>query len=211
MPILSSDDGLNLNNDEENAERQMVRHVCISMKKYFESHLFYKYTQVTRQQLPAGTHTIPPFKALKNPPEIIDEQIMTLQETLPMRNNWTPVNEFLEHGGVTLFILVIAHSYEWNYSGRGDTVRAALDVLNICTVVPRVHNVFCERIDFPDDAQAAGINIILGAAEAEIVADAEVQKSALSLLELYLCSNPSPLWIFRKIRQCQEENYKQEL
>lgn len=188
MPILSSDDGLNLNNDEENAERQMVRHVCISMKKYFESHLFYKYTQVTRQQLPAGTHTIPPFKALKNPPEIIDEQIMTLQETLPMRNNWTPVNEFLEHGGVTLFILVIAHSYEWNYSGRGDTVRAALDVLNICTVVPRVHNVFCERIDFPDDAQAAGINIILGAAEAEIVADAEVQKSALSLLVNCICA-----------------------
>lgn len=179
---------MNINNDEENAERQVVRHVCVSMKKYFESHLFYKYSQMTRQQYPSGTHVAAPFRALKNSPEIIDEQIMTLQETIPMRSNWTPVNEFLQHGGVTLFILIIAHSYEWNYSGRGETVRAALDVLNICSVVPRVHNVFCDRIEFPDEASAAGINIVLGAAEGEIVADAEVQKSALSLLVNCICA-----------------------
>lgn len=63
-----------------------------------------------------------------------------------------------------------------------------LDVLNICCVVPRVHAVFCERIDFPEEASAAGLNIILGAAEGEIVADPEVQKSALSLLVNCICA-----------------------
>lgn len=67
-------------------------------------------------------------------------------------------------------------------------MRSALDVLNICCVVPRVHAVFCERIDFPEEASAAGLNIILGAAEGEIVSDPEVQKSALSLLVNCICA-----------------------
>lgn len=76
----------------------------------------------------------------------------------------------------------------FHFSGRGETVRSVLDVLNICCVVPRVHAVFCERIDFPEEASAAGLNIILGAAEGEIVADPEVQKSALSLLVNCICA-----------------------
>lgn len=47
---------------------------------------------------------------------------------------------------------------------------------------------FCERIDFPEESSAAGLNIILGAAEGEIVADPEVQKSALSLLVNCICA-----------------------
>jgi DDB1- and CUL4-associated factor 1 len=185
LPILSQSDDLNLSVDEENAERQVVRHVCVAMKKYFESHLFYKYTQVTRN--PSNRMGIP-ARALKNTAEIIDDQIMTLQSTLAMKSHWQPVQVFLQLGGITLFILIIAHSYEWNYSGRAETVRSSLDVLNICSVVPRVHAVLCERIDFPDEASAAGINIILGAAEGEIVADPEVQKSALSLLVNVICA-----------------------
>lgn len=101
-----------LSPDQETAERQVVRHVCVALKKYFESHLFYKYTQVTRHP---STRTAIPIRALKNPPEINDDQILTLQGLLPMRANWSPVTEFLQLGGITLFILIIAHSYEWNY------------------------------------------------------------------------------------------------
>lgn len=113
LPILSNPpDDNDLSPDEETAERQVVRHVCVAMKKYFESHLFYKYTQATRHP---STRTAIPTRALKNPAEIIDDQIMTLQGLLPMRSNWAPVAEFLQLGGITLFILIIAHSYEWNY------------------------------------------------------------------------------------------------
>lgn len=43
-------------------------------------------------------------------------------------------------------------------------------------------------MDLPDEATAAGINIILGAAEGEIVADAEVQKAALTVLVHCVCA-----------------------
>lgn len=61
-------------------------------------------------------------------------------------------------------------------------------MLNIACVIPRVHAVFCERIEFPEEGSAAGINIVLGAAEGEIVADAEVQKSALAVLVHTVCA-----------------------
>lgn len=41
---------------------------------------------------------------------------------------------------------------------------------------------FCDRIQIPDDANAVGINILLGAAEGDIVTDPEVQRAALSVL-----------------------------
>lgn len=185
LPILSQNDEYSLSADEENAERQVIRHVCVAIKKYFESHLFFKYTQVMRT---TSTRIPIPMRALKNSVEDIDEQIMSLQNILPMKSNWQPVHSFIQLGGVTLFILIIGHSYEWNYSGRGETVRSALDVLNICCAMPRVHAVLCERIDFPDEASASGFNIVLGCLEGEIVADPEVQKSALSLLVNCVCA-----------------------
>lgn len=42
----------NLNDDEECAARQMVRHVCVALKRYLESHLFIKYTQASRLNEP---------------------------------------------------------------------------------------------------------------------------------------------------------------
>jgi HIV-1 Vpr-binding protein len=185
LKILSQNEDTALSADEENAERQVIRHVCVAVKKYFESHLFFKYTQVMRTP---STRVPIPTRALKNPTEVIDEQVMSLQNILPMKSIWQPVQAFNQLGGVTLFILIIGHSYEWNYSGRGETVRSALDVLNICCAMPRVHAVLCERISFPDEASASGFNIVLGCLEGEIVADPEVQKSALSLLVNCLCA-----------------------
>jgi len=63
-----------------------------------------------------------------------------------------------------------------------------LDVLSICCISPKVQYVFCERIDLPDENAAAGINVVLCAAEGEIVADAEVQKSALAVLVHCVCA-----------------------
>lgn len=51
LPILGSDDH-GLNDDEECAARQMIRHVSVALKKYMEGHLFYKYTQMSRLNEP---------------------------------------------------------------------------------------------------------------------------------------------------------------
>lgn len=51
LPILSTEEH-GLNDDEECAARQMIRHVSVALKKYMESHLFYKYTQMSRLNEP---------------------------------------------------------------------------------------------------------------------------------------------------------------
>lgn len=218
LPVLEqTTDNYDLSPEEENAQRQVVRHVCVALKKYFESHLFYKHSIMSQN---SSSKISLPVKALKNSSEVINEQILFLQSAIPSSKSsnlgWQPVNVFLDLGGIKLLILVIAHSYEWNYSGRQETVISAIDVLNICCSLQKVHADLCERIDFPEDASAAGINIILGAAEGEIVADPEVQKSALSLLVNCICAPnqklPKPSWmgiIKRKnIEKMNEELHK---
>lgn len=89
-------------------------------------------------------------------------------------------------------ILYFQHliTFKWtsSFSSRAETVRSVLDVLAICCVIPKVAVVFCDRMELPDEPSAAGINFILGASEGEIVADAEVQKSALAVLVHCVCA-----------------------
>lgn len=56
LPILGTEDHT-LNDDDECAARQMVRHVCVALKRYMESHLFYKYTQMSRLNEPSVSAT----------------------------------------------------------------------------------------------------------------------------------------------------------
>jgi HIV-1 Vpr-binding protein len=43
-------------------------------------------------------------------------------------------------------------------------------------------------VDLPDEAMTVGMNIILGAAEGEIVADADVQRAALAVIINCVCA-----------------------
>lgn len=61
-------------------------------------------------------------------------------------------------------------------------------MLAICCVSPTVPVVFCDLMALPDEPSAAGINYILAASEGEVVADAEVQKSALAVLVHCVCA-----------------------
>lgn len=111
---------------------------------------------------------------------------------MPMHASWEPIDKLVDLNAIELLLRILALSYEWNYSGsfssRAETVRSALDVLSICCALPSIHDKFCVRMRLPDDASAAGINIILGAAEGEIVADSDVQKSALYVLVHCVCA-----------------------
>lgn len=71
---------------------------------------------------------------------------------------------------------------------RAETVRSALDVINICSVLPTVQLQLCDVIQLPEDTNTLGITIILGAAEGEIVTDPEVQKSALNVIITCACA-----------------------
>lgn len=83
---------------------------------------------------------------------------------------------------------MIPLSYFWNFHGRAETVRSALDVLAVCSVQPQVQLLFCEEISIPEENNAIGFNILLGAADGDIVADPEVQRAALNVLIHCVCA-----------------------
>ncbi|CAK1597868.1 unnamed protein product [Parnassius mnemosyne] len=186
LPILGSDEEESrVSEDETCAARQIVRHVCVALRRYLEAHLRLRAAQVARQQ---GNNVPepPPYKASKSSPEEIQEQIELLQTVTWSR--WAPVDEFLELGGVALLLQVVGYAYEWNFNGRAETVRSALDVISVCCVAPRVQLLLTEKIDMRDADLTTGVNIVLGAADGEIVPEPEVQKAALNVLVNCVCA-----------------------
>lgn len=79
-----------------------------------------------------------------------------LFQNMPFRSHWVPIDQLLKLGGITLLLKIIAFAYEWNYSGRAETVRSALDVLAIACVMPKVQLLFCDRVDLPEETLTVG-------------------------------------------------------
>lgn len=50
LPLLNVEEEPVMNDDEECAARQIVRHVTISLKKYMEAHLYWKAEQLQRAE-----------------------------------------------------------------------------------------------------------------------------------------------------------------
>lgn len=121
-------------------------------------------------------------------------KVEILQELMSVRAVWPPVEELHRLGGITLLLQIIAFAREWNYSGRvhttssAETVRSCLDVIAICSVVPKVMLLLCERVDMPDMSMTMAINLLLAAAECEIIADADVQRAALRAVINCVCA-----------------------
>ncbi len=65
---------------------------------------------------------------------VVCHSIVTL---IPFRSRWPPVDKFLALGGVTTCLQVVAMAFDWTFAGRAEMVRAALEVLLVCSVMPR--------------------------------------------------------------------------
>ncbi|CAK9822406.1 DDB1- and CUL4-associated factor 1 [Anthophora retusa] len=199
LPILNIEEEPALNDDEECASRQIVRHVAVALKRYMEAHLHLKAEQLQRaENVRAERDTwqpsLPPYKACKLSSEEVQAKVEILQELMSVRAVWPPVEELYRLGGITLLLQIIAFARDWNYSGRvhttssAETVRSCLDVIAICSVVPKVMLLLCERVDMPDMSMTMAINLLLAAAECEIIVDPDVQRAALRAVINCVCA-----------------------
>ena len=69
-----------------------------------------------------------------------------------------------------------------------EAVKCAFDVLSVCSVVPHVQLMLCEKFELPDGYNAVGMEVIFASAKGEFVLDSpNVQKAALILLTHLLC------------------------
>ncbi|XP_050525532.1 protein mahjong isoform X2 [Daktulosphaira vitifoliae] len=217
LPILSAEEPAfsSLTEDAECSARQIIRHVCVALKRYFEAHLHIKAQQIRRAKmrdsglLNSSTvvhHTaIPGYKSNKKSSGEIQEEIELLSNTVSMKSHWTPVDNLMKLGGINILLQVINMSHDWSFTGRHEfeMVKSALEVINICAVLPKVQLALCEPapkipgensqvdINMTEDSQAeneeVGLNIILKAAEGD-PSDADVQKAALSVIITCACA-----------------------
>lgn len=123
LPILNIEEEPTLNDDEECASRQIVRHVAVALKRYMESHLHLKAEQLqraenVRTERETWQPSLPPYKAMKLSYEEIQSKVEVLQELMSVRATWPPVEELYRLGGITLLLQIIAFAREWNYTGR---------------------------------------------------------------------------------------------
>ncbi|KAF4803438.1 Protein VPRBP [Turdus rufiventris] len=198
LEILNLEDqGALLSDDEIFASRQTGKHTCMALRRYFEAHLAIKLEQVKQslQRTEGGilVHPQPPYKACSYTHEQIVEMMEFLIEYGPAQLYWDPAEVFLKLSCVQLMLQLISIACNWKtYYARNDTVRYALDVLAILTVVPKIQLQLAEPVDVLDEAgstvSTVGISIILGVAEGEFfIHDAEIQKSALQIIINCVC------------------------
>jgi HIV-1 Vpr-binding protein len=169
LPILSHDDSVVMSDDEEYAQRQCLRQVMVTLKRYFEGHITLKVEQLRRIHQIREFGTFSNYKPIRLSSMQVAEYIDVMFELMPFRSRWGPLDNFIQLGGVIKCFQVIANAFDWTFQGRSEMVRSALEVLAICAISPRAQLQFCERIDLPDDTKAVALNIILGAAEGELV------------------------------------------
>ncbi|XP_022253323.1 DDB1- and CUL4-associated factor 1-like [Limulus polyphemus] len=186
-----------LNDEQVFASRQAARHVCVALKRYYEAHLGIEAERQRRShsRSEGGSlqPTVPPYKAARFSSEAIQENIDALMELMPLRMRWQPVDELLRLGGIPLLLQLIAMSYEWNYSGRAETVRSALDVLTVCSVTPKAQLALCESVHMADNQNTVGMSIVLACAKGERISDPDVQRSALNVIINCVCGPVSRL------------------
>uniref|UniRef100_A0A3P9PUV3 DDB1- and CUL4-associated factor 1 n=1 Tax=Poecilia reticulata TaxID=8081 RepID=A0A3P9PUV3_POERE len=199
LEILNPEDqGALLSDDEIFSSRQRAKHTCMALRRYFEAHLAIKVEQVKqslqRTEGGAPIHSQPYYKAVSYSREQVVEMMEFLIEYGPLRLYWEPAEVFHKLSCVQLLLQLISIACDWRtYYGRSDTVRYALDILSILTVVPKTQLLLSEPVAVLDEGgstvSTVGMSIVLAVAEGEVfVNDAEIQKSALQVVINCVCA-----------------------
>uniref|UniRef100_A0A667X0K5 DDB1- and CUL4-associated factor 1 n=1 Tax=Myripristis murdjan TaxID=586833 RepID=A0A667X0K5_9TELE len=199
LEILNLEDEVSLSDDQVFSSRQTAKHTCMALRRYFEAHLAVKTQQVKQSlQRSEGGTVIPQqpyYKACTYSREQVVEMMEFLIECGPPQLHWEPVEVFYKLSCVPLMLQLISTACDWRtYYGRSDTVRYALDILAILTVVPKVQLLLADTVEVLDETRSpvstVGMSIILGVAEGEVfVNDAEIQKSALQVVINCVCAH----------------------
>uniref|UniRef100_A0A8C7DNR7 DDB1- and CUL4-associated factor 1 n=1 Tax=Oncorhynchus kisutch TaxID=8019 RepID=A0A8C7DNR7_ONCKI len=199
LEILNPEDqGAMLSDDQVFSSRQTAKHTCMCLRRYFEAHLAVKVEQVKqslqRTEGGAQVHPQPYYKSCSYSHEQVVDMIDFLIDCGPTQLHWEPVEVFHKLSCIPLVLQLISIACDWrSYYGRSDTVRFALDILAMLTVVPKVQLLLAETVDVLDEGGSTvctvGMSIILGVAEGEVfVNDAEIQKSALQVVTNCVCA-----------------------
>ncbi|XP_024118657.1 DDB1- and CUL4-associated factor 1 isoform X1 [Oryzias melastigma] len=195
LEILNIENEISIMSDDQVfTSRQTAKHTCMALRRYFEAQLGLK-TESFKQSLCSSDGALQLLhKAFTYTREQVTEMMEFLIESGPPHLHWEPVEVFCKLSCVPLMLQLISTACDWGtYYGRSDTVRYALDILAILTVVPKVQLLLADTVEVLDENRSpvstVGMSIILGVAEGEVFPnDAEIQKSALQVIINCVCA-----------------------
>ncbi|CAG0901343.1 unnamed protein product [Cyprideis torosa] len=212
--LLDPDVQDTLSEEESLLSRQAIRQIAVALRSYFDAHLVLLIKEssdltASRQPLATAGAKEPGSAASSKwsvrSPIVMADYIRAAEEIFARRGpkRWKPVTEFLQLGGIQLFLHLVSSASTWNFVGRSEMVKACLDIIAICSTVGRVQENLCQfssRLRQPLRANnldeeypqspgppCSGVTIILSATDGEVFRDADVQKSALLILIAILC------------------------
>src|SRR5690606_34098725 len=122
--------------------------------------------------------------------ESIGEILDTVLELMPLRKNWKPVDDLIKLGGLKLLVTLIPASLDWQFNGKTECTKCALDVLIVASVLPKTQMALLEGLQI-DIApyETCGIRVLLNAAEGFLTVDSDIQCAALQVL-INCCCGP---------------------
>ncbi|KAH9527021.1 hypothetical protein DERF_001069 [Dermatophagoides farinae] len=198
IDLFSKD--ITYSDEEIFTKRQYAKHICVALKRYFETHLILKAQSLIQTCFKQNINNenyqnysrlmninFPAKKPINYDYDLIMEYVDAMLHLISLRCQWEPVDKLIKYGGAKLLMQYISMSYDCNFTGKSDAVRSALDVLVVCTVMPKFQLNLTESIPFDDDHPIVSMRIILSAASGELINDPECQRSALNIIINCVC------------------------
>ncbi|EFO23215.2 hypothetical protein LOAG_05271 [Loa loa] len=199
LTLLQEDSDNVLSDEHLYTSMQAIRNTCMAFRSYMAAHIFVKVehlkrTHVSRLQylrdivIPSCVHGLPANKGMHLDDENLKNCIWILLHTLGLHSSWRPVDELKRLGVIRTMYFLVGTANSWNGGSKIEILKMSLDVLWMCSAVPRIQMDICESTLKIREQNVESVGAILEFCEGEMMADSEVQFAALRVIINCVCA-----------------------
>ncbi|XP_015776035.1 PREDICTED: protein VPRBP-like isoform X3 [Acropora digitifera] len=199
LPIFRPDEAELLGEEKVFDKRQVAKHTCLALRRYFEAHLYFRAfkvrTWIARNQGGTPPVPVPFYKATFLIHSDVMKNSQLVLEHAPEMPSWEPIEMMNKLQGFTLLLQLISSSSCVKVSiQRVDDIRLAtditglaLEVLFVLSVDPKAQLALCEEVQLPSGERQTGVSLLLRCADGSLLRGSEVQKAALHVICNCVC------------------------
>ncbi|CAG9538905.1 unnamed protein product, partial [Cercopithifilaria johnstoni] len=199
LTLLQEDSENVLSDEHLYTSMQAIRNTCMAFRSYMAAHIFVKVehlkrTHVSRLQclkdivIPSCVHGLPANKGMHLDDENLKTCVWILLHTLGLHSSWRPVEELKRLGVIRTMYYLVGTANSWNGGSKIEILKMSLDVLWMCSAVPRIQMDICESTLKIREQNVESVGTILEFCEGEMIADSEVQFAALRVIINCVCA-----------------------
>ncbi|KAL3982548.1 hypothetical protein ACH3XW_47600 [Acanthocheilonema viteae] len=199
LTLLQEDSENVLSDEHLYTSMQAIRNTCMAFRSYMAAHIFVKVEHlkrihVSRLQclkdivIPSCVHGLPANKGMHLDDENLKTCVWILLHTLGLHSSWRPVEELKRLGVIRTMYFLVGTANSWNGGSKIEILKMSLDVLWMCSAVPRIQMDICESTLKIREQNAETVGTILEFCEGEMVVDSEVQFAALKVIINCVCA-----------------------